>query len=123
MISRIFDVLHLMLIFFPLWLPFFTKKFVNKKTLLIILAVYVAIPIHWYFFDNQCIVTYLTKKMGGHQDTKSKSSFSEKYLKWLYEPLLRLIGMEWNSENIGYGALITAVVNISVVWYLLWKRI
>jgi hypothetical protein len=123
LITRFIDILHIMLVFLPFWLLFLSKKYFDRKTLMKFLAIYIAIPLHWYLLDNQCIVTYFTKKMGGHNDTKTKSSFSEKYLRWYYEPFIRFFGHTWNDKSISYAAHITAIINISIVWYLLWTRL
>jgi hypothetical protein len=124
MLTRLIDVLHIGLIFLPLWMLFLSKRYFSRKQLMILLAIYVTIPIHWYYFNNKCIVTFITGKLGGHENaTSDKSPFSEIYLRWYYEPFLNLFGFKWNDEMISKCALITATINIIIIWYILWQRI
>ena len=61
---------------------------------------YVLVPMHWIFCDNKCFLTHFTKKMGEYKNSKSKYQFLESNLKWLYKPIMDLIGLKWLNEMI-----------------------
>ena len=79
----------------------------------------ILIPIHWIFLDGQCVFTIITKYFGDMQNTETDSGFSEKYLKWLYEPIMNLIGWEWNDLGINKMVHLHWIVNFFLLWYYL----
>ena len=55
-------------------------------------------PLHWIFFDDQCIFTMFTKKVDG--STENPKSFSEYYMGWFYKPIADSIGWSWDETGI-----------------------
>lgn len=112
----ILNSLHIIFLFSPIIIFFVNKKYVNYifKYLFLVL---ILIPIHWDLFQNQCLLTLLTDKLGDLKKTEFNSEFSEKYLKWFYEPLMLLFGMEWNSDNLDFIIIIHWIVNLILIWY------
>ena len=43
--------------------------------------------------------------------------FSEKYLRWLYEPILQLFGREWNTNNLDLIIVLHWILNLILMWY------
>lgn len=112
----IINIIHLVFLFSPIAIYFITPKYVNyvfKYLFLIILL----IPIHWDLFDDKCSLTLITKSIGGLKNTTFNSQFSEKYLRWLYEPILQLFGREWNTNNLDLIIVLHWILNLILMWY------
>ena len=112
----IINIIHLVFLFSPIAIYFITPKYVNyvfKYLFLIILL----IPIHWDLFDDKCSLTLITESIGGLKNTTFNSQFSEKYLRWLYEPILQLFGREWNTNNLDLIIVLHWILNLILMWY------
>lgn len=112
----IINITHLIFLFSPIVIYFINHKYVNyvfKYLFLIILL----IPIHWDLFDDKCSLTLITKSIGGLKNTTFNSQFSEKYLRWLYEPILQLFGREWNTNNLDLIIVLHWILNLILMWY------
>ena len=116
MLYLLIDIPHLVFLFLPIVLPFLPKKYLTRN-LIWPMFLYALVPIIWGLFGDLCPLTVLSKKMGGLENTQSNSAFSETYLKWLYNPFLRLFGGEWNSKNIDIMANLHWLVNTLIIWY------
>lgn len=112
----IINIIHLVFLFSPIVIYFITPKYVNyvfKYLFLLILL----IPIHWNLFDDKCSLTLITESIGGLKNTTFNSQFSEKYLRWLYEPILKLFGREWNTNNLDLIIVLHWILNLILMWY------
>ena len=113
----------LILIFFPLLLPLFFYmglKNTLKPLMGPLLLVYVIVPTHWVFFNNSCFITSMTKNSGGYTNSKSKFYFIENNLKWLYKPIMDIIGLKWLKYNDMLKFLVGHIlINILIIWYYL----
>lgn len=112
----IINVIHLVFLFSPIAIYFINPKYVNyvfKYLFLLILL----IPIHWDLFDDKCSLTLITESIGGLKNTTFNSQFSEKYLRWLYEPILQLFGREWNTNNLDLIIVLHWILNLILMWY------
>ena len=121
MIGNIFNIIHFLFVFSPILLYLIPCKIV-KPYLKWILLIAILTPIHWKFFDNRCFLTIITKKMGYLQDTETDSEFSEKYLKWLYKPIMDIIGWKWNDDGLDKMVNLHWIINIILIWYLVFYR-
>lgn len=121
MIGDLLNVLHFFFVFSPILLYLIPCKII-KPYLKWILLIAILTPIHWKFFDNRCFLTIITKKMGYLQDTETDSEFSEKYLKWLYKPIMDIIGWKWNDEGLDKIVNLHWIINIILIWYLVFYR-
>ncbi len=86
------NMIHLFLFAIPFliyWLP----KSMMKPMAKYILLVFILIPLHWVFLENRCSFTIATQKLGNMKHAETNSAFSEKYLKWLYFPIMRVFGL------------------------------
>jgi hypothetical protein len=92
-----FNGLHLALVFFPI-IMFFVTPATARPWLKYIFPLYILVPIHWPLFDDKCIFTVASIKLGALEDTGNDSSFSETYLRWLYEPVINAAGYCWAPE-------------------------
>lgn len=122
-IAKLINTIHLFGFFFPFFIPLFFvvgfKKFL-KPILKLLLLIYVLVPTHWIFCDNKCFLTHITKQMGEYKKSKSKFYFIEYNLKWLYKPIMDLIGLKWLNYN-GMRSILVGhlFINIIIIWYYL----
>ena len=119
-IGKFFDTVHLIAIFSPILLyaipPVYLKPL--NPYMKWILLLFILVPLHWPFFNNQCIFTILTRKVSTENtNTKTNSSFSERSLKWLYKPVMDVIGWKWDNEGLAKISYLHALINIILVWY------
>lgn len=121
-ISDLFNVLHMIFLFSPIIIFFIDKKWI-KGWFKFLVLIMILTPLHWRFFDGECISTVITKKIGDFRETETTSSFSEKYLKWLYKPLMTYVfNLEWNNDGIGKMVHIHWILNFILIWYLIFFR-
>ena len=124
-ISTILDTIHLFFIFSPLLFLVISKKTI-KPYLKWILLITIMVPLHWIYLENKCILTLLSNK---YNKTPTKendkinvetndSPFTRKYLKWLYKPIMKYFGMDYNKENDLDMAIQTHwIIIILFVWW------
>ena len=118
MLIEFLALLHLILIFLPIGVFFIPLNLIRKsfKYLFLIL---ILIPIHWVFLDNQCLLTVMGKEMGNMRNSETSSGFSEKYMKWLYKPIMDIIGWEWDESGIDKMVNLHWGINFFLIWYFL----
>ena len=62
----------------------------------------------------------MTKNSGGYTNSKSKFYFIENNLKWLYKPIMDIIGLKWLKYNDMLKFLVGHIlINILIIWYYL----
>lgn len=115
-LGLILNSIHIFFVFFP-FLIFAIPKLLLHKSFKYIMLAYLLTPLHWIFFDNSCIFTLITKEHGNNlQNTETESNFSEKYLKWLYKPIMELIGWKW-KDDIDKMVYLHWIVIFICLWY------
>ena len=114
MTMLLIDIPHLICLFTPPVLLFFT---ISKKLLYTLIILYLLVPFHWNFTDDTCILTYLSKKGGGLETTTTNNEFSEVWLRWLYEPILKLFNLEWNDKNL--TGIVVSHVYLNIILLLI----
>jgi len=107
------------MLFSPIWLFLLPLGLIKKyrNIFLIYFLIMLLVPIHWIFFDNKCIFTEITMKTGALADTKTDSHFSEVYLKWLYKPIMNVIGWKWDNKGLSKMGNLHWVLNFILLWY------
>ena len=115
-LSKLLDIFHLILLFHPIIVILFFNYF--KQYLPFILLISVIVPLHWIFYNNECILTNISKKLGAYQDSETNSEFSETNLQWLYKPIMKVLQFEWNSEGLNKMVHLHWFINFVVIWYL-----
>ena len=115
-VVKLLDYLHLLLLFHPLIVILFYNY--CKPYLHYILLLSVLIPLHWIFFNNECILTFFSKKLGAYQNSETNSEFSENNLKWLYKPIMNLLNLKWNNDGLNKMVHLHWFINFVVIWYL-----
>ncbi len=109
------NLLHILIALVPIFLYFvpyrLTQSFIHWLLLFMIM-----VPLHWPFFDNKCLLTIVSQSLGDYKDNDSESAFTEVNCRWLYEPIMKIIGWEWNSKNVGKMVTLHWIINILLVW-------
>ena len=102
--------LHLVLVFFPIIL-FFIAPAAARPWLKYVFPLYILIPLHWPLFDNQCLFTIASIRTGALENKGHNSSFSDTYLRWFYQPLIRATGNQYNPQTLDKAIYIHWAVN------------
>ena len=117
LITSILNILHILLVFFPIFLYAMRPKTIRGIFKYIVL-ISILTPVHWKLFDGECISTIISKKLGDFKETETTSSFSETYLKWLYKPIMaHIFNWEWNSDNLDKMVYVHWILNFILIWY------
>ena len=116
-IANVLNSLHMLLVFFPILMYFVNKKLLKGWFPYAILVALLT-PLHWEFFNDECISTIVTRKLGGLEESGTTSSFSEQYLKWLYKPLMtHIFKLKWDNDGINKMVYIHWILNFILIWY------
>ena len=116
MISTLLNIFHLLFLFIPFIVYFLPFKLVNKYYKYVILII-ILTPLHWKLFDNKCILTIASNQVGDDIDNSKDNPFTEKYLRWLYEPIMTLFGWKWNNKNIAKMVNVHWIIIFILIWY------
>lgn len=117
------NLFHLSFLFLPFNLKFLQLN-LNSFLFKLIILFYLLTPLHWKIFNNNCLFTLLSHKLGDFKNTKTNSKFSEKYLKWLYNPLIKFFftNKNWNNKNLNKIINYHWVLNFIIVWYYIFFK-
>lgn len=119
LLGLILNIIHLVMLFSPIWLFFVPLGLIKKyrNIYLIYFLIMLLVPIHWIFFNGKCIFTMITRKTGALDNTRTDSQFSEVYLKWLYKPIMDVIGWKWDNMGLSKMGNLHWVLNFILLWY------
>ena len=115
------NIIHVLFVLFPILiflLPKKTKKWF-KYSFKYIMLIYLLTPLHWIYFDNNCVLSVITKKYGYNAQQNivgNNSTFSEIYFKWFYKPPMRLFGWKWPND-INLIINLHWIINFILLWY------
>lgn len=122
-VSELFNIFHLIGLFLPFLLVLIPSRFfLNiELTMKCLVLFYLLIPLHWVFFDDRCVFTILSLKLGNYQDTQdTDSAFTESNLRPLYEPIMKMIGLKWeNRKDIDKMINIHWIIIFIIMWYII----
>ena len=116
LISGLLNIIHFVMLCIPMFIYFVPKKRMTTKFVYVYLGI-LLVPLHWPFFDDRCVFTILTQNTGGLKNTQTSSPFTEIYLRWLYEPFMKVFSMEWNDKNIEKAVYAHWIVIYILLWY------
>ena len=117
MLVFLLDMFHLLLVIFPIIIFFipinskFMFQFIKYAILLLLLT-----PVHWPLTHNKCVLSVASQEMGGLQNTQTDSMFSEKYMMWLYGPMLKIIGEKKDDKGLDKVIAIHWIFNFILIW-------
>ena len=113
-LSYTLDAIHFTLVFFPLLL-FLVPPRDSRTWLKYVFPLYILIPLHWKFFNNQCLFTLFSIQLGTIKHKGHDSSFSDTYLRWLYKPLIRLTGNKYSPSTLDKAIYIHWGINFLLI--------
>ena len=116
MISILIDIFHLLFLLIPFIVYFLPFPLVNKYYKYIILLL-ILTPLHWKLLDDKCILSIATNKMGNNLDDSKNHPFTEKYLRWLYEPIMKLLDWPWDEKHITKMVYLNWILIFLVIWH------
>ena len=114
-ISFFIDFLHILFILSPIIIFLIPMKYFFIKKIIILLLFLT--PSHWIIFNNKCLLTEFSQKLGGLDNTNTNSAFTEKYLKPFYEYFFKLLNIKNNSQNISKFVSVQWFINYMIIFY------
>lgn len=122
-VSELFNIFHLIGLFLPFLLVLIPSRFFLNIELIMkcLVLFYLLIPLHWVFFDDRCVFTILSLKIGDYQNTQDADiAFTESNLRPLYEPIMKMIGLKWeNRKDIDKMINIHWIIIFIIMWYII----
>jgi hypothetical protein len=112
------ELFHVFIEFIPLIILFGIIK--SKLIFYITLIIFLIIPLHWVFFNNECILTKLSNKLNG---IKKKETFVERRFIFIGQFLSKFFNNKTPKESILLFTSIINLINISILWYILFYKI
>ena len=108
--------------FLPFILLLVPYKFLTKYTLSlkILFLVYLLTPLHWFWINNRCILSVISDSLSKNIKQSIPYSFTKKYLRPIYQPIMKLLGLAWKNKN-DLDTMISihwALIFISM-WYII----
>jgi len=118
-IGLTFDIIHLILMFVPFVLLFLKTNYLQKYVLAfkILFLLFILVPVHWMIFNDECLLTMISKKHGTVDDTSN--AFTKKYLSFIYYPILRFFNLPITDKYIEKLIGIHWVLLLSCFWYVI----
>jgi len=111
----VIEFIHVSYIFLPLIIVLFPIKYI-KKYFKYIFLISILTPISWGLNNNRCILSDAVIKL----DNETTENVSRKKLKWLYKPIVELLGMNWNSnKDLDFVVHLHWGLNFIVLWVYL----
>jgi len=123
--ALLFNYLHLFIVMIPFLLYLRVPEIGSRLyyTYIFIILMMMLVPLHWVFFDDQCIFTTVSKKLGDYKQTGTTSAFSETNLKWIYKPIMDFFGWEWNTQGLDKMVNLHWMINFVLIWYYIFFRL
>tara|TARA_Y100000361_G_C10872088_1_gene194709 strand:- start:52 stop:435 length:384 start_codon:yes stop_codon:yes gene_type:complete len=111
----IIEFIHILYIFLPLLIVLFPIKYIKHYFKYIFLAS-ILTPIGWGINNNKCFLSNIVISL----DDTNNENISRKKLKWLYKPIVELLGMDWNSnKDLDFVVHLHWGLNFIVLWVYL----
>lgn len=107
---------YIALLLIPI-IMFMVPKWMARYTAKYFLLIFILIPIHWKLCRSGSALRILLEKLGeDYTEVTTNSVFSERYLKWFYEPFMNFFNLSWNSDNFDRVVSIHSGINIVILW-------
>mgnify|MGYP001247891089 CR=1 FL=1 len=111
----IIEFIHLSYIFLPILFILIPIKYL-KKYFKYIFLIAILTPISWNLNNNKCFLSDIVISI----DDNTTENISRKRLKWLYNPILNLLGLDWNKdEDLDYVIYLHWTLNYIILWVYL----
>ena len=106
------EVIHILYIFSPILVVILPIRYIKKYFKFIFLGA-ILTPIGWGLNNNKCILSDVATSL----DETSTENISRKRLKWLYKPIVDLLGLDWNkNKDLDYVVYLHWGLNYIILW-------
>lgn len=106
------EAIHILYIFSPILVVILPIRYIKKYFKFIFLGA-ILTPIGWGLNNNKCILSDVATSL----DEKNNENISRKRLKWLYKPIVDLLGLDWNSnKDLDYVVYLHWGLNFIILW-------
>lgn len=106
------EVIHILYIFSPILVVILPIRYIKKYFKFIFLGA-ILTPIGWGLNNNKCILSDVATSL----DETSTENISRKRLKWLYKPIVDLLGLDWNNnKDLDYVVYLHWGLNFIILW-------
>ncbi len=113
LIVYLIDLIHFMLLLFPLYMYFIPVTYIKSSFKFIFLGT-IMTSIGWGLFDN-CWMSTLTSSIDDDKDT-----FTRKKMGFIYKPIMKQFGLNWdNQEHLDIVVNAHVGINLIIMWYYL----
>lgn len=107
---------YIALLLIPI-IMFMVPKWMARYTAKYFLLIFILIPIHWKLCRSGSALRIVLEKLSeDYTEVTTNSVFSERYLKWFYEPFMNFFKLSWNSDNFDRVVSIHSGINIVILW-------
>lgn len=125
-LKYIVDGFHFVFLFLPLLLFLVSDKVLRhkvvKRLFALLLLSYWILTFTWVVNDKNCVITQVSHEFSGRDDDEYMS-FSDEYLKWLYEPFTRLFKYNKLDKVIHIHWMINNVIMFYHLFYRMYNLI
>lgn len=109
------ELIHLLYIFIPLLILLFPIKYI-KTYFKYIFLISILTPVSWGLNNNRCFLSDIAISL----DETNNQNISRKKLKWLYKPIVDLLGLDWDSDkDLDFVVNLHWGLNFIVLWIYL----
>jgi hypothetical protein len=112
LLLHLIEVIHILYIFSPILVVILPIRYIKKYFKFIFLGA-ILTPIGWGLNNNKCILSDVATSL----DETSTENISRKRLKWLYKPIVDLLGLDWNNnKDLDYVVYLHWGLNFIILW-------
>ena len=111
------EILHIFIEFIPILILFGVIK--NALILKLTLIMFLLIPLHWPFFNNECILTIMSNNLNG---IESNVTFVERRFKFIGRFFQNIFKKKTPKESILMFTSIVNMINLVIIWYIIFYK-
>lgn len=117
LIGYILIGLHMIISLFPFFMFLISKKVIGKYFKWIFLF-YILIPMHWFFFNNRCLLTILHDKI----IPNDSEYFTDSYFGGVIKFVFNIFNIEKNEVTTDKCIDFISYINILLIWFYLYYK-
>jgi hypothetical protein len=121
LLNNMLDMLHILFCLMPIGIFFMPKKYFWLTKIIILFLLLT--PLHWEFFNDYCVLSWISIKMGSLSNTNHDAPFTEKYLSWIIDPVFNLLNIKKNSESLNKFVYFQWTINFLIVYYYIFYHL
>lgn len=112
-LSNLIDLVHLLLLLFPIYMGLLPIHYIKYLFKFIFLGMMIT-PISWGLF-GRCILSSSSSSLNNNNDT-----FSRRHMGLFYKPIMKIFDLNWNNKE-HLNKIVNAHLGINniIMWYYL----